>query len=53
MKTVKIMIERFNHNSGSMWHYGHFIHDFIIPMIYYMNHNEVEWKHIYLDYVIY
>ena len=37
-------------NSGSLWHYGHFIHDFIIPLIYYLNKNNVVYTCIYLDY---
>jgi hypothetical protein len=35
--------------TGSLQHYGHFIHDFIMPVIHYIHINSIELKHIYLD----
>ena len=32
---------------GKLWHYGHFIHDFIVPVITYIN-NTKKYNHIYL-----
>jgi hypothetical protein len=33
---------------GWFWHYGHFIHDFIMPMIFYINNSNLGLKKIYL-----
>lgn len=33
---------------GWFWHYGHFIHDFIMPMILYINDSNPNLKKIYL-----
>jgi hypothetical protein len=33
---------------GWLWHYGHFIHDFIMPMILYINDSNPNLKKIYL-----
>ena len=33
---------------GWFWHYGHFIHDFIMPMIVYINDSNPNLKKIYL-----
>jgi hypothetical protein len=50
--TVRVIINRPKIHKdlpvGSLWHYGHFIHDFIMPMIAYMNENKVSWKTVYL-----
>lgn len=35
---------------GQLWHYGHFIHDFIVPVIYYLNTANVKYEHIYMEY---
>jgi hypothetical protein len=52
MDTVRVIVNRpIIHKEfplGSLWHYGHFIHDFIMPMIHYMNENNVSWKTVYL-----
>jgi hypothetical protein len=32
---------------GKLWHYGHFIHDFIVPVITHLN-NTKKFNHIYL-----
>ena len=34
---------------GYLYHYGHFIHDFIMPCIHYIHSNSIKLKHIYLD----
>ena len=34
---------------GWFWHYGHFIHDFIMPMILYINDSNPNLKKIYFD----
>ena len=51
-ETVRVIINRPKIHKdlplGSLWHYGHFIHDFIMPMISYMNENIVSWKTVYL-----
>jgi hypothetical protein len=33
---------------GNFSHYGHFIHDFIVPVIHYINTNNSKYTHIYL-----
>ena len=33
---------------GWFWHYGHFIHDFIMPMIFYINNSNKGLKKVYL-----
>jgi len=47
MKDTVILniIKKINY-SGSLWHYGHFIHDFIVPVISFMRNNKC--KHIHL-----
>jgi capsular polysaccharide biosynthesis protein len=34
---------------GNLSHYGHFIHDFIVPVIHYINTSNNKYEHIYLE----
>jgi hypothetical protein len=44
--TIGILIKK---PGGNLWHYGHFIHDFIMPVILYINtQNNIVIKNIYL-----
>jgi len=47
---LPVVLNIIKNNPGSLWHYGHFIHDFIIPMIYYINKHNINYNHIYLNY---
>jgi len=49
-KKVSVILQIVKKNSGSLWHYGHFIHDFIVPMINHLITKQVRYDHIYLDY---
>lgn len=46
MSDIKLYINK--NYLGALFHYGHFIHDFIIPIIYHINVNNANWTHIYL-----
>lgn len=42
------MVKNVPDKRGSLSHYGHFIHDFIVPVIHYINTNNSKYNHIYL-----
>jgi len=43
------MIKTCKNKSGSLSHYGHFIHDFIVPLIHHMTIKNKKYDHIYLE----
>jgi hypothetical protein len=47
-KIILRMVKNVPDKRGNFSHYGHFIHDFIVPVIHYINTNNSKYTHIYL-----
>ena len=43
------MVKNVPDKRGNLSHYGHFIHDFIVPVLQHINATNAKYEHIYLE----
>jgi len=43
------MVKNVPDKRGNLSHYGHFIHDFIVPVMQHINESNAKYEHIYLE----